>query len=65
MESTWESRDLPVLELIVAHFDDVDANRLDIEQLVDLAGIPKSEVLRALKALHEADPPYIVGMLSA
>jgi hypothetical protein len=65
VDSTWETRDLPVLEAMVRHFDDVEVHRLDIDPLAAMTALPRTEVERALKALHEAVPPYIAGHMTA
>lgn len=65
MDSTWEAREQSILEVMVAHFDDVTVNRLDIEPLVEMTALPRTEVLRGLKALHEAEPPYVSGVMSS
>lgn len=62
MEPTWERRELPVLCALVEHFDDVDAYRLQPGQIAQLAALGEDQVKRALKALHEAEPPLIRGM---
>ncbi|HLJ98384.1 MAG TPA: hypothetical protein VKU39_00600 [Streptosporangiaceae bacterium] len=61
MESTWERRELPVLRALVEHFDDVDADRLQPAQIAQLAAVGEDQVKRALKALYEAEPPFIRG----
>lgn len=62
MESTWETRDLVVLELAVRHFDDPDASGLDIPTIATQTGLGESDVKRALKALSEASPALVVGI---
>lgn len=62
MESTWEARDLVVLELAVRHFDDPDASGLDIPAIATRTGLSESDVKRALKALSEASPALVVGI---
>lgn len=64
MESTWERRELPVLRALVEYFDDVDAYALRSVQIGQLAGLSEGEADRALKALWEADEPFLKGQLS-
>lgn len=59
VEDTWASRDLPVLEAIVAAFEDPRRFRLHIVELVDLCGLREPDVQLALRALQEASPPFI------
>jgi hypothetical protein len=52
MDSTWEGRDLPVLDAVVRLFDeDVDAMP-DVAQIAKLTGREPAEVHRALRALE-------------
>jgi hypothetical protein len=62
VESTWETRDLPVLEEAVRYFDDADAFRLDIANIVTATGLSADDVNRALRALASARPPLIEGI---
>jgi hypothetical protein len=57
VESTWETRDLPVLEAVVRYFDE-NAGMLypQVHDLVDITGRDPMEVYRALKAL---EPDYV------
>src|SRR5215211_126603 len=57
MESTWETRDLPILEVVVRYFDE-NAGMLypQVHDLAALTGRDPMEVYRALKALH---PTYL------
>jgi hypothetical protein len=57
MESTWETRDLPVLEVVVRYFDE-NAGMLypQVHDLVEITGQEPMEVYRALKAL---EPDYV------
>jgi hypothetical protein len=52
MESTWERRDLPVLDTIVCHFDEHDGPEIpDVETFVKLTGMDPGQVARAVRAL--------------
>jgi hypothetical protein len=52
VESTWEGRDLPVLDAVVRLFDeDVDVI-LDVAQIAEITGRSWAEVHRALRALE-------------
>ena len=52
MESTWERRDLPVLEAIVRYFDEHDGPEIpDVETFVKLTGMDPGQVARAVRAL--------------
>jgi hypothetical protein len=57
MESTWERRDLPVLDAVVRHFDEhSEVTRLTLPEVAQLAGRDVMDVYRALK---ELSPTYI------
>jgi hypothetical protein len=57
MESTWESRDLPVLDVVVRYFDEhAQGAMLSCKQVADLAGREPTDVYRALKVLQ---PTYV------
>jgi hypothetical protein len=52
MESTWESRDLPVLDAVVRYFDEHDGAEIpDVETFAKLTGIDPTQVARAVRAL--------------
>jgi hypothetical protein len=52
MESTWERRDLPVLDAIVRYFDEQDGPEIpDVETFVKLTGMDPGQVARAVRAL--------------
>ena len=59
MDDTWTSRDLPVLQAIVAAFEDPDRWALRLPELIGLSGLPEREVQLALRALWEASPPFV------
>jgi hypothetical protein len=61
VESTWENRELVVLDLAVRYFDDPDAYRLDIPEVVEQTGLAEDHVKRALRALDSASPPLVEG----
>ena len=52
MESTWEPRDLPVLDVVVRYLDEhVDAMP-DVAQIATIMGRDPAEVHRALRAME-------------
>jgi hypothetical protein len=58
VESTWESRDLPVLEAFVRRFEERGgaAGAIDGQQLADQLGMPPEQVTLAVEALR---PSYV------
>ncbi|WP_159081548.1 hypothetical protein [Nocardioides sediminis] len=58
MESTWENRDLPVLESIV-RLADQKRSPVGAQQLVDDTGLDMDDVQRAIFALKNENPPFI------
>ena len=55
MESTWESRDLPVLDAVVRYFDEQpEAARLTLDEAAELTHRDRMDVYRALKPLAPA-----------
>lgn len=59
VETTWTERELPVLQAIVAAFDDPDRHAIRLDELVRLCGLPKRDVQLALRDLSQASPPFI------
>ena len=59
MEDTWTNRELPVLQAIVAAFEDPDQLGLRVWDVIKLCGLPERDVQLALRALWEASPPFI------
>jgi hypothetical protein len=52
MESTWEQRDLPVLDAIVRYFDEEDSAVIpDVATFAEITGKDPSQVGRAVRAL--------------
>jgi hypothetical protein len=52
MESTWETRDLPVLDAVVRYFDEHDGSEIpDVKIFAKLTGMDPSQVVRAVRAL--------------
>jgi hypothetical protein len=52
MESTWETRDLPVLDAIVRYFDEHDGPEIpDVETFARITGMDPGQVARAVRAL--------------
>jgi hypothetical protein len=52
MESTWETRDLPVLDAIVHYFDEHDGPEIpDVGTFAKLTGMDPGQVARAVRAL--------------
>jgi hypothetical protein len=58
MESTWEIRDMPVLENIVRVHDET-GNTPDPSEICTALGFDDEEVQRALRALAQEEPPLI------
>jgi hypothetical protein len=56
MQSTWESRDLPVLDAIVQHFEEGGSDFPTVEQFAEATGLEVREVYRAVMALS---PTYL------
>jgi hypothetical protein len=57
MESTWEPRDLPVLDAVVHYFEEHGGSlRPHVADIADLTGISAEQVARAAQAL---DPAYL------
>ena len=52
MESTWETRDLPVLDAIVRYYDEDDSAQIpDVQTFAEITGMDPSQVARAVRAL--------------
>jgi hypothetical protein len=52
MESTWEPRDLPVLDAIVRYFDEEDSAVIpDVGTFAEITGMDPGQVGRAVRAL--------------
>jgi hypothetical protein len=52
MESTWETRDLPVLDAVVRYFDEHDGPEIpDVGTFAKLTGMEPDQVARAVRAL--------------
>jgi hypothetical protein len=60
--STWETRELPVLEALASHFADPKARPVDPAALAEESGLPEKDVAEALRVLSQARPPYVVGV---
>jgi hypothetical protein len=61
MESTWESRDLPVLVHIVEFYDEYGYSP-DPFDIAHACGFDDNKVAqRALRALEHEEPPFITG----
>jgi hypothetical protein len=59
MEATWEGRDLPVLDVVVRHFDEHPQGQgvmLSCRDIANRAGRDPADVYRALKIL---EPTYL------
>ena len=61
VEETWASRDLPVLRTIVEAFDDPDRYKMSHAEIEKATGFDSDDVIRALRALWEAEPAYVKG----
>jgi hypothetical protein len=60
IESTWATRELPVLAAALRRLD--SGERGSIRQLAEIGaetGIPPRQLLNGLAALESADPPYL------
>ncbi len=62
MESTWEPRDLPVLDAIVAAFDDPTRRHMFTHETAALTGMDQATVVKAVRAL---DGRYLVTRQSS
>jgi hypothetical protein len=52
MESTWETRDLPVLDAIVRYYDEDDSAVIpDVQTFAEITGMDPGQVARAVRAL--------------
>jgi hypothetical protein len=52
VESTWENRDLPVLDAIVRYFDEEDSAQIpDAKTFANITGMDPGQVGRAVRAL--------------
>lgn len=58
VEPTWETRELPVLEAVVRCFER-GTPFPTVRDLAEVVQIEPHQVLLALQALSEADPPYV------
>jgi hypothetical protein len=59
MESTWEPRDLPVLDAVVRYFeerDPMDPRIPNVGTFAEITGLPVEEVYRAVR---ELEPTYL------
>lgn len=61
VEETWQRRDLPVLRAIVEAFDDPERYKMSPAEIEEATGFDPDEVIRALRALWEAEPAYVKG----
>lgn len=61
VESTWEIRELPVLEAIVRLYDET-GTLMSPHMIGATAGLSEDDVQKALRALKHDDPPYITKM---
>lgn len=58
MESTWERRDLPVLDAVV-RLADASRHAVTAQQIVNETGLDMEDVQRAIIALKNECPPFI------
>ncbi|MGC4940784.1 hypothetical protein [Kribbella sp. DT2] len=61
MESTWETRDLPVLEAIVRLYDET-GSAMRPSAINAAAGLSEDDLQRALRALRDNEPPFVTKM---
>ena len=52
MESTWERRDLPILDAVVRYLDEHVDGMPDVAQIAAITGRDPAEVHRALRAME-------------
>jgi hypothetical protein len=64
MESTWETRDLPVLEAIVRTYDETGESPSP-PAIAETCGLSGDEVQRALRALDYNEPSFVTKMYVA
>ncbi len=62
MESTWENRDLPVLDHIV-HIYDETGESPEPSDIAKACALDDEDVQRALRALELNDPPFVTELL--
>ena len=58
MESTWETRDLPVLAAVVAICDEDNWGEAQPAQIAHRTGLPLEDVVKALWKLAGENPPF-------
>jgi hypothetical protein len=61
VDSTWESRDLPVLQAVVQLYE-VNGRDVRAEQIEEALGLPRETVQAALRALKHSDVPYLTNV---
>jgi len=59
---TWSNRDLPVLRTIVRGYDDEGVSP-DTDAITQSTGLSEDDVKRAIRALEQEDPPYLLNVL--
>lgn len=57
--STWETRERPILDAVLALEESIEAFAVNNERIVEATGLPPEVVGRALEALEEAG--YLTG----
>lgn len=62
MDPTWQTRDLPVLRVLVEAFDEPDRFSMTLDEIQQRTGLSEDDVKRATRALFEAEPPLIKGI---
>jgi hypothetical protein len=63
LESTWASRDLPILRAALRRLDDGE-DLPDLEEIRQELGLSGDQLRAGIRALQSADPPYIEVALS-
>jgi hypothetical protein len=58
VEDTWTVRELPVLQAVVAAFEDPDRYVLPLQELIQLCGLPERDV-PSLPSCREAPAPQL------
>ena len=66
MDSTWETRDRPVLDAIVRYYDEDDSAEIpDVETFAKITGMDPGQVGQAVRALcSTATPREVTASLS-
>jgi hypothetical protein len=58
VESTWATRELPILRAALRRLD-AGEDSASLEEIRQETGLPSKQLWAAVRALEDADPPYI------